>query len=127
MAAKYRCDLDFPATFPVVERHGLSSDMAAASPEELETLLEDAVLLHDDGRCRGPLRGPRMLVTEGRCLHGHTSAAQVLAQRDYVAAVRSVAVVGDLAVVVGEQAVNVSRRGPDRRWRLAVVVVQSPR
>ena len=24
MAAKYGCDLDFPATFPVVERHGLS-------------------------------------------------------------------------------------------------------
>ncbi|MCW2647254.1 MAG: hypothetical protein QOF87_1195 [Pseudonocardiales bacterium] len=24
MAAKYGCDLDFPATFPVVERHGLA-------------------------------------------------------------------------------------------------------
>jgi mannose-6-phosphate isomerase-like protein (cupin superfamily) len=24
MAAKYRCEIDFPATFPVVERHGLS-------------------------------------------------------------------------------------------------------
>jgi quercetin dioxygenase-like cupin family protein len=24
MAAKYRCEVDFPATFPVVERHGLS-------------------------------------------------------------------------------------------------------
>jgi len=24
MAAKYGCDVDFPATFPVVERHGLS-------------------------------------------------------------------------------------------------------
>ena len=24
MAAKYGCDIDFPATFPVVERHGLS-------------------------------------------------------------------------------------------------------
>jgi len=23
MAARYRCDLDFEATFPVVERHGL--------------------------------------------------------------------------------------------------------
>jgi len=23
MAAKYRCDLDFDATFPIVERHGL--------------------------------------------------------------------------------------------------------
>jgi len=23
MAAKYRCDLDFDATFPIVQRHGL--------------------------------------------------------------------------------------------------------
>lgn len=98
--------------------------MTASSPEELETLLEDALLLHDEVAVAALFEDRGVLVTASSCLNGRIHAAAVLAERNYVAAAHSLTVVRDVAVAVGDQAVNVSYRGPDQRWRLAVTVLK---
>ena len=97
--------------------------MAAASPEELETLLEDALLLKDDAAVAALFEDRGVLVAGTGCVRSRDLAAKVLLQRDYVASARLVTVVRDIAVVVGDHTVNVSCRGPDRNWRLAAAIV----
>lgn len=97
--------------------------MAAASPEELETLLEDALLLHDDAAVAALFEDRGVLVAGAGCVRNRHRAAEVLLQRDYVASAHLVTVVRDIAVVFGDHTVNVSCRGPDRSWRLAVAIV----
>lgn len=97
--------------------------MAAASPEELETLLEDALLLHDHTAVAALFEDRGVLVAGPGCVRGRAEAAEVLVRHDYVASVRSVTVVRGVAVVVGDQTVNVSCRGPDRSWRLTAVIM----
>ena len=97
--------------------------MAAASPEELETLLEDALLLHDDAAVAALFEDRGVLVAGTGCVRSRDRAAEVLLQHDYVASARLVTVVRDIAVVFGDHTVNVSCRGPDRSWRLAVAIV----
>ena len=97
--------------------------MAAASPEELETLLEDALLLHDDAAVAALFEDRGVLVAGAGCVRNRHRAAEVLLQRDYVASANLVTVVRDIAVVFGDHTVNVSCRGPDRSWRLAVAIV----
>ena len=97
--------------------------MAAASPEELETILEDALLLHDDAAVAALFEDRGVLVAGAGCVRNRHRAAEVLLQRDYVASAHLVTVVRDIAVVFGDHTVNVSCRGPDRSWRLAVAIV----
>jgi len=97
--------------------------MAAASPEELETLLEDALLLHDDAAVAALFEVRGVLVAGAGCVTSRDRAAEVLLRRDYVGSTRLVTVVRDIAVVVGDHTVNVSCRGPDRNWRLAAAIV----
>lgn len=59
--------------------------MAAASPEELETLLEDALLLHDDAAVAALFEDRGVLVAGAGCVRNRHRAAEVLLQRDYVA------------------------------------------
>jgi hypothetical protein len=96
--------------------------VAAASPEELETLLEDALLLHDDAAVAALFEDRGVLVDGAGCVKSRDRAAEVLLQHDYVASARLVIVVRDIAVVVGDHTVNVSCRGPDRNWRLAAAI-----
>lgn len=101
----------------------------AITPEELESLLEDGFVLGDrhalaelfDANavlCAGP--GPAAI--EARGSEQITLAAGTLAERgySYLADPRRVLQVGDTALVVAPQAINVMRRGADRRWRYAV-------
>lgn len=97
--------------------------MPAASPEELETLLEDALLLHDDVAVADLFEERGVLVSGFGYVSGRSHAAELLLKHDYVASVRSVTVVRDVAVVVGEHTVNVACRGPDRSRRLAAAIV----
>jgi hypothetical protein len=97
--------------------------VAAASPEELETLLEDALLLHDDEAVAALFEDRGVLVAGPGYVRGRRHAAELLSQHDYVASVRSVTVVRDVAVVVGEHTVNISCRGSDRSWRLAAAIL----
>jgi hypothetical protein len=97
--------------------------VAAASPEELETLLEDALLLDDDGAVADLFEDRGVLVPGPGRVRGRAHAAEVLSPHDFAASARSVTVVRDVAVVVGDHTVNVSCRGLDRSWRLVVAIV----
>jgi hypothetical protein len=93
----------------------------AGTPEELETLLEDALLL-DDGAAVQALfaRGRVHVVGGGTVLEGRR-AADLLTRRGFVASPGSVRVSADVAVGAGT-AMTVAQRGADRQWRLLVVV-----
>lgn len=97
--------------------------MSASSPEELETLLEDAVLLGDESAVAALFDEGAVLIT-GRRITGPKQALAELAKLGYVASTRTVTVRRDLAVVVSDHAVNISIHGPDRAWRLVAAVVR---
>ncbi len=105
----------------------------ASTPEELDTLLEDAVVLRSAS-------GVAELFEEGGLLAvGHrgepargrrriASAAVAMWQgpRAYVADQRRVLQTRDTALVVAVRALHVTRRAADGRWRLAVSLVHDP-
>ena len=86
--------------------------MAAQSPEELEVLLEDALVLQDDAAVAALFADGGVLVERSGCVRGRSQVAHLLAQQDYLAAPCSVTVVSNVAIVVGPQTVNVSCRDP---------------
>lgn len=106
----------------------------AITPEELEWLLEDGFVLGDRHGlaelfqagavlCAGP--GPAAF--EARGSEQITLAAGALCERgySYLAGSQRVLQAGDTALVVAEQAINVMRRGADRRWRYAVAYLST--
>ena len=97
--------------------------MFASSPEELETLLEDAVILGDEAAGASLFAHGAVLIT-GPVVTGPERALAELVQLGYVAATRTVTVRGDTAVVVGDHAVNVSLHTPYGAWRLVATIVR---
>lgn len=92
------------------------------SPEELETLLEDALLQDDGESLRELFEHGRVRVTgTGAVVEGGPAAA-VLAEHGFVTSGSPVRVSPDIAIGSGP-VVTVSRRGVDHYWRLLVVVV----
>jgi len=98
--------------------------MFASSPEELETLLEDAVLMGDETSVADLFAAGGVIVT-GRRISDPDHALTELVKVGYVATPRTVSVKRNVAVVVGDDAVNVSFRGHDGSWRLLVAVVRT--
>jgi len=96
--------------------------MVATCPEELELLLEDALLLHDQAAAAELFVDGLLVSGDGR-QERSDDAFQLLTRVAFVASMRSVTVVRGLAVVLGDHTVNVSRRGPDGRWRYVVTIV----
>jgi hypothetical protein len=80
----------------------------ARTPEELETLLEDAVVLHDREAVSALFEEDAVI--EGDLWDG----------RAYVADPRHVVQRGNTALVVGGRSINVVRRGSDGAWRYAI-------
>ena len=97
--------------------------VAAQSPEELEILLEDALVLQDDAAVAALFEEGGVLVERSGCVRGRNQVAYLLAQLHYLAAPRSVTVVNNVAIVVGPQTVNVSCRDPGGGWRLVAAIV----
>jgi hypothetical protein len=100
----------------------------ARSPEELETLLEDAVLL-DDAAAVASLFEPAgvLLVGTGPARGPAEIAAAVPSWTGFVADPRTVVRVPGLSLVVGPAATTVARRDPTTgAWRYAMVVPQVP-
>ncbi len=97
--------------------------MFASSPEELETLLEDGVLLGDAAAVAALFEPGAVLVT-GLSITGPEQALTELAKIGYVAATSPVTVRPGQAVVVGERTVNVSVRAPDGSWRLVAAIMR---
>lgn len=88
---------------------------AGSTPEELETLLEDAFLQHDVRAIA------ELFDTEGVLLTGsavrHTASVLCGRQYSYLADNRLICRAGDTAVLLGADSVSVARRGPDGYWR----------
>jgi len=102
-------------------------DPGARTPEELETLLEDAFVLHDHQALAQLFQPDAMLVVGGGLpeARGRRQIAQVAAelwdsQRLYLADPRRVLQVRDTALVVSGRAINVVRRTDNGSWRYAI-------
>lgn len=104
----------------------------ASTPEELETLLEDAFVLHDQqalARLFHP--GAIMVAGGGRPeARGRRQIVQVASQlwdseRLYLADPRRVLQVRDTALVLSGRAVNVVERTDDGSWRYVISLLNS--
>lgn len=98
----------------------------ARSPEELDTLLEDAFVSRDVSGLRA-LFDRQAVLTEAGGLEarGAQEIARVAgelwaADRTYVAGPRRVVCAHGTALVVSDTAIHVLRRGSDRAWRSAI-------
>lgn len=101
----------------------------ARTPEELETLLEDAFivrditalgLLFDDGAVLDAGRGVREV--RGREEIEHVAAALWALDRTYLAEPTRVLQTGDTALSLG-RGINVVRRDRDGTWRFAIALI----
>jgi ketosteroid isomerase-like protein len=99
----------------------------ARTPEELETLFEDACVIRDsealaqlfeDGALL--LAGPGPQEARGAGEIAHVVAAMWKHDRTYLADPRRVLQARDTALVLAEQSINVMRRASDGTWRYAI-------
>jgi len=99
----------------------------ARTPEELETLLEDTLMIGD---CEALAllfeEGAVLVVGDGRSARGREEIAHLAlvtwsGDRAYVADPRGVVQAREIALIVAEHGINVVRRGHDGVWRYAIV------
>ena len=105
----------------------MAAAAGARTPEELETLLEDAFVLHDHHALVQLFREGAMLVVGGGLpeARGHQQITKAATQlwdldRRYLAEPRRILQVRDTALVLADHAINVVRRGEDGFWRYAI-------
>jgi hypothetical protein len=107
--------------------------MTARTPEELDTLIEDAFLqrdraaldeLFDDGAV---LRTGGGVPAYGRDAIGHALTESWDRQCTYVARTRQVLQVRDTALVVADAGIHVLRRGIDGAWRAQISLLHLDR
>ncbi len=102
----------------------------ARTPEELETLFEDALVMRDREALADLFDDGSVLKTKSLgSARGSGEIAQLALatwQGDdaYVADLRSVSQALDIALVVAERTINVARRGRDGAWRYAIVLAE---
>ena len=105
---------------------------AGQTPEELETLLEDALLMQDAEALAQLFEDASVLVAGDRPQQVRgageiVGAAWLLWQQQqhgYLASPRRVFQARDTALLVGDGVINVARRGPDGSWRYAISVLR---
>jgi hypothetical protein len=97
------------------------------TPEELESLLEDAFVLHDPRALAQLFQPGAMLVVGGDLpeARGRRQIARIAAQlwdseRLYLADPRRVLQARDTALVLAGRAINVARRTDSGSWRYAI-------
>jgi hypothetical protein len=100
----------------------------AQTPEELETLLEDAFVTRDRQAVAGLFEDGAVLGTGGAEVRGGEQIRELageLWERNvtYLADPRRVLQARDSALVVARGAVNVVRRGGDGMWRYAIALL----
>jgi hypothetical protein len=106
------------------ELRGVSGE--ARTPEELETLLEDWLVLRDSHAVAGLFEEGAVLAAgdERPARGGEEIARSALATwtggHTYVADPRQVLQARDLALIVSEGAIHVARRRDDGSWRYAI-------
>ncbi len=99
----------------------------ARTPEELETLLEDVLVLRDHDALVGLFHDGAVLVAGNpQPVRGGEEIARLAlatwaGDRTYVANPRGIMQAHDTALVMSEQGINVVRRGQDGIWRYAII------
>ncbi|HUG15335.1 MAG TPA: hypothetical protein VMM78_09980 [Thermomicrobiales bacterium] len=99
----------------------------ARTPEELETLLEDALVVRDRGSVIDLFEDGAVLIAgDSPPARGGEEIASVAldtwdGEHAYLADPRSVVQARDIALVVTDYGVNVAQRGRDGTWRFAIV------
>ena len=103
-------------------------ERGARTPEELETLLEDAFVIRDAHalgelfESGGVLAGGDALEARGENIAGLASALWH-GDHTYVADPRRILQARDTALIVAERGINVARRGRDGIWRYAIALL----
>ena len=104
----------------------------ASTPEELETLLEDAFVVCDRAAVAALfVRGAVMIAIPGAIEARGREAIAVCAstlwagEQTYVAAPHHVIQARDTGLVVSERGINVMRRASDRSWRYAISLLRT--
>jgi hypothetical protein len=99
----------------------------ASTPEELESLLEDGLLIGEGAPLVGLFETGATIAIDGeaRDARGSEQIARLADELcangyGYLAGPRRVLQATETALVVGEHAINVVRRGADRRWRYSI-------
>jgi ketosteroid isomerase-like protein len=102
----------------------------ARTPEELETLFEDAFVTRDAAALCGMFAEGAVLAigaapntARGAKEIGRLATALWTGDRTYVAEPRRVLQARDTALVVADRAINVARRGSDGGWRYAIALL----
>jgi hypothetical protein len=101
----------------------------ARTPEELETLFEDAFVVGDGAAVAALFEDEAVLVTGPGEARGTDAIASVAARlcrggaAPYLAAPRHVLAARDTALVVGPHGASVVRRGSDATWRYAIALL----
>lgn len=102
----------------------------ARTPEELETLFEDAFVIQDREALAQLFEAGAVLVAadgqrEARGGEEIARCARAMwdGDRTYVADPHRILQVRDTALVVAEQSINVVRRGRDGTWRYAIALL----
>ncbi len=120
---------DFPDPRAVVaDVPGVSTSTGGRTPEELETLFEDALLLRDHRALTALFESGATVVMGGeQPVRGSEAIARAaLATRNgmgaYVANPQRLLLARNIALVITDQGVNVMHRGGDGAWRYAIVL-----
>ena len=102
----------------------------ARTPEDLETLLEDAFVLRNGEAMAELFEDGAVLVTDDGTLeaHGPEEIAQLARQmwqrnRSYLADPRRIVQAGNTALIMTERGANIVRRGTDGAWRYAIALL----
>jgi hypothetical protein len=101
----------------------------ARTPEDLETLLEDAFVLRSGEAITELFEDGAVLVADGtREAHGQEEIVRLARQmwqrnRSYFAEPRRIVQAGNTALIMTQQGANVVRRGTDGAWRYAIALL----
>lgn len=101
-------------------------ERGAQSPEELETLFEDALLMRDREalsrlfRPGAVLAGSGIAEARGEVAIARAADALCAVEHGYVGGARRVLQARDTALVVSATGLHVARRDPDGAWRVAI-------
>ena len=102
----------------------------ARTPEELETLLEDAFLTRDGRALCEMFEEGGVLVAEnpaqearGRQEIGRLAKVILKGEQSYIAEPLRIVQARNTAVVVAAGGINVARRGRDGNWRYAIALL----
>ena len=108
--------------------------VGAGTPEEPEALFEDVFVLRDHATLAQLFEAGAVLVAGGGLpeVRGRddiirTATKMWERERTYIADPRRVLQARDTALVLGERATNVVRRGKDGSWRYAITLLEVPK